>query len=98
VHQVLAEPAGVVRVLVELPVLLEGDQRQRPLAVRRARRDRGERGAAQGIAQGDAGSRDELGDRVPVHVHQLGDLVVRELLELPQGEHLALALGQRQVC
>ena len=84
-------------VVVERVVLAHREQRQRR-ARQPARRRRSSRARSpQAVTQVDARARDQLGDRVAVHAHDLGDLVVRELLELAQGERLALARGQALV-
>jgi hypothetical protein len=76
------------------PQVSQVPRHERPLAVLGGGRHRGEGGAAESVAQIDSRAGDQLSHRVAVHVHDLGDLVVRELLELAQRQHLALALGQ----
>jgi hypothetical protein len=88
---VLFEP---VVVAAGLAVLARSQQGERALAIRRRGRDRRQRGAAQRVAQADARPRDQLRHGVAVHLHELGDLVVGQVLELTQHEHLALARGQ----
>ena len=93
-RQVLREPRGVV---VQRAVLAEREQREGALAIGRGGGDRAERAAPQPVAEADARAREQLGDRVAVHAHDLGDLVVGQLLQLAQRERLALARGERRV-
>ena len=86
-----------MRRVLEHVVLRERKQRHRGLAVGRRGRDRHERAAAQPVAQVQPRARDQLGDRVAVHAHDLGDLVVGEPAELAQRERLALADGEQRV-
>ena len=67
------------------------------LAQRRGGGHGAERGAPQPVAQVDPGARDQLGDRVAVHAHDLGDLVIGQALDLAQRERLALAHRQALV-
>ena len=78
-------------------VLAEREQREGALAIRRGGGDRAERAAPQPVAEADARAREQLGDRVAVHAHDLRDLVVGQLLQLAQRERLALARRERRV-
>ena len=94
--QMGVEPGRVAGGGVELPVVARRDQRQRSLALGRGCGDRGEGRAVHCVAEVDPRPGDQLGDRVAVHLHDLPDLVVGELLQVVQRQHLTLALGQPQ--
>ena len=86
-----------VLVRARLPVLAGREQGERALAVRGRGRDRGSavpRSASRRLMRAR-----EISWRngVAVHLHELGDLVVGEILELAQHEHLALARRKLRV-
>ena len=80
-----------------LAVLAREEQRRHALAFARRRGDRARRALVELLAQAQSCPEQELGHRVALDAHDLGDLVVGELLDLAEQQREALARAQAAV-